>query len=405
MWGVEWDGMALDLGCHLFDNTDAESTRFLLDIAGGREAFVPVDVAYGNVYNGTLTPGLAVPDLTQDKDAAPARLMGLLEAISADHVPSAENLTDAVAQRFGQPLARDLTPLLAKIYAADPSTLGAQTLATSLFKRIRFLPDDMARVLKHAPEIDDRMALPVAGQHRGFYPDASAELPRNFYPADGGMRGFVGKACDRLEEMGVTFAMNAGALRYDDGVFRAEAIDVPSADLIVCTLSPLWAEQVFLGTQRLGAQVRGTPMVLYYFQTSTDNLGDLHYCHVFDPTLEAFRVSSPGAYGGARTADGQTYVCAECATPMDSALWAAPEGHAAVIWKQAQLAGVAAASGYHKLKVVKTPVSYSALLPGYPVVKKAVDDEIAQLGNHVVNLSSFAFTKLDIVSEVQKALT
>ncbi|MEL6585654.1 MAG: NAD(P)-binding protein [Pseudomonadota bacterium] len=403
--GADWDGMPLDLGCHLFDNTDAASTAFFFEMAGGADRFHAVETRYANLYQGRLARGMAVPDLSGQDDARiAAHLFDLLGAAAAPD-PAPRDARTALAARYGGSLAAELAPMLAKMYATLPDALAPETLDASVFQRVRCVDDGRGAVLKQIPDLDARLAVSSAAAPAQFYPAAQPDLARNFYPKAGGMKGFVDHVIARLTDLGVTLCVGTGPIAISGADIRAEDGTTWTADRIVVTTAPAEAERAILGTNTLTDATHAVPMVLFYFRVSPDMFTGLHYTHLFDPAQAAFRISAPGLYGRIRSENGHSYICAECPCRQDSAIWTDPDGAADQIWGEARAAGIVAQTArYTDVKLLKTPVSYSAPKAGFARAHAKVRAAIAHDHSRVIDLSTLGFSKLSILSDVKAAL-
>jgi len=412
MNGLEWDAFLLDLGCHLFDNTDREMTDFVVSMAGGAHLFHSVDVRYGTVFAGELTEGLAVPDLQALPEDAAARILSdFIRALAAESdVAAPETLDACIRSRFGSEAGRYLNAMAAKVYASNCDELDACAIDIGLFKRIRFLPDRSSSVLKQIPEADARLAVSSAARPLAHYPNASPDFGRNFYPSQGGMRGFVRAAGDHLLKRGGRVHTGVGDIELSV-THRSIAVQTESTGsiegaLVVSALAPEVLEQSLLGTTRLRNLIRPVPMVLFYFKAAAADLTGMSYVHLFDTDCDSFRISAPGLYGRQADEHGRTYICVECPTTMSSRLWEDTEAHIEAVWDEVLLAGIVRPGARPSAsRVLKTPKSYSVPLAGYAVAEAGVAAELAEATPQLFNLSSLAFSKLAILGDITTGLS
>ena len=67
--GVRWGDFSLDLGCHIFGNTDDRTTEVLLDLMGGNVQ--PVHMRFASRFGGQVLEGFELPEGSRVADAAP----------------------------------------------------------------------------------------------------------------------------------------------------------------------------------------------------------------------------------------------------------------------------------------------------------------------------------------------
>lgn len=402
---VPWNGLHLDLGCHLFDNTSDETTAIIFDMAGGEEAFHPVEVRYGSRTDGATVEGMAIPsfeNLTHDRQAR--MLLGLFEAIEAD-AGDVTTLSQALETRFGPALARALLPMARKMFAEEPGALSSSALDMGLFKRVSFLDDDLSRRLKQLPEVDDRLAVSSAAAPLEFYSDVSRFPYRNFYPNQGGMGGFTKAAGETLAAIGVEMTIGQGieeVRQHKDGIAtRLSTGEEITGDIGISTFAPDAAERVFLGRDTLAGLTHSVPMVLFYFAVRPDALTGVHYMHDFRDDDLAFRCSAPGLYGNQVNDEGMTYVCAEVPTDMEGDLWADPDAFVPSVWSQMINAGIVQQDGeFRAFRVLKTPKSYSVGAVGYEVALERCNHDLEASFPSVRFSKSLTFGKATIMAEI-----
>jgi protoporphyrinogen oxidase len=359
--GLSWQGFSLDFGCHLFGNESDESTSVLLDLMGGN--VLPVDVRFASIMNGQRTEGFELPALDSfGQDVSARMLLELLETNLATHAP-ATDLSQLLEQRYGKTASLLLSRALHKVFRVGPEELAPEAVNATTFGRIKAVSDDVARLLKKLPLLDARLAAGSQDDPMRYYRDRVKLYPhRSFYPATDGMRGFVQRAAERLEALGVRVLVDTEprSLELSEGVRLATTKHgALEADALLWTMGLGRLEPLLGGSSDIASSTRNVPMVLYYFAIPKAAETGYSYVNSFDAEDLVFRASVPGAYGRRNCPDGQSYVCCEVPTELDRDEWKEPERFVPQVWDEVLRFGVARGQPLAH-SVQKTPVSYKA---------------------------------------------
>ncbi len=404
---VSWKGFHLDFGCHLFDNVDDRATSLIFEMAGGEDVFHSVNVRYASKTMNETVEGIAIPSFQElPEEIKSSILFDLVKTCSQPGTPP-ENLGMALAGRFGNEIALRLIPMAAKMFAGDPDNLAGSALKIGLFRRVRFLDDDVARWLKSLPALDDRLAVSSVVDPLEFCTDVSRWSFRNFYPARGGMESFT-KATERtLRGMGVDILLRAEIkrVRQVGEIFETELAtgEILSADLAFSALAPEANERLFLGKGTLSELTWAVPMVLVYFSVPTDELTGVHYLHNFNDRELTFRASAPGLYGRQIKSDGTTYVCAELPTTRDGQVWTEAETLIPDIWHELQLDGLISRGAQHEdFHILRIPKSYSVGRVGHEARLAEVQADLVRCYPSVHFSADMFFAKSEILAEVMR---
>ena len=404
----EWNGFYLDKGCHLFDNVNDESTDVMHEIMDGE--VIPVHVKYASVTEGVKSDGVAVPDYTVLDRATQARI--LFEVVEAATAGPRDNTTlaDVLSNRYGETLAERLSSAARKMLRVDPDQLDACVLPSTVFGRIRIVPDDLALLLKESPALDERIAASSQHDPLKFYRDQAAKYPyRNYYPHGKGMRSFCEKALERLRNLGVNVVFGEAV----------ESISNHGAklDLTLSSEKVLEADRVLWGTDAgmlakvvfdhnpLDGLVHAVPMAMYYFKCPREQVGEYTYIHDYSEDSLIFRASSPGAYGGQVDADGSTYVCFEVPTTIGSPVWEDPDGHLSAVWQEALALGIVHGEQPQDHTVLRAPVSYRMAKVGFEAAQNELTARVRELSERIIIAEQTAFSKADIVASLRDIAT
>lgn len=399
------NGLYLDLGCHLFSNTDPETTRFLFKILEGE--YHSVSVEYASVTSGKQIDGIGVPDFTS---LAQEQKATILYEQAKHHARNQEADTDLDARlrhRYGATLAAMLAPVIEKIGLAQPAELDPSTLSRTPLNRIRIYDNETAKFLKEIPKFDEILAVPSQDDPMSFYPQAKEQYPhKNFYPSSQGMRGFVTAAKEYLDDSSsveivtsceiTELSSNQESVQVD---FDARKLE---AENLIWTAGPKTLAPLLDGIQWDFSH--DVPMVLYYFFLPSDSDINYTYLHDFSPDSHVYRLSAPGFYGNQTNADGQSYLCAEVPTTVGSDVWEQPGAYVDTIWEKVEAYGITDRSNLEGVEIKQTPVSYPLYKAGAQAAFEEMNKQInAQLPS-VYLLGLNAYSKTDIVYRLREVL-
>jgi len=399
---TNWKGFYLDKGCHLFDNSDDKMTAITLDILGDNVA--PVSVRYASITNGIKADELAIPNLEAYGPAVGRDILHELVEASVAPDRACANLQQRLDARFGTTAGRYLAAAACKMYRAEPVSLEAESFRLTPFRRIKFVADPVADVLKGNPILDDRVASSSQSDPMRFYRDRAGMYPhRNFYPKAHGLRGFCEQAQERLSKLGVSVLLGQAMERLHINSNKSTVVlsngEEISGDRMLWT-SGLEALEKFLGAGRAIAEyIHHVPMVLHYFVIEKSAEGPYTYVQNFDLKDYVFRASVPGSYVAGACPEGLSYVCCEVPTTMDSPEWHRPEEFAERAWGEIQRHGVVRADRPVEALTVKVPTSYWMPKVGYGEASKKLAVPLKD-EPRFVRTDDLVFAKNDIISSL-----
>jgi protoporphyrinogen oxidase len=377
--GFEWNGFRLDLGCQVLDNKDAATAEIYLDLLHGDS--VPVEHRIASVTHGQRTEGIELPDLaTCGEDVCRKILWEIIAAAERPDTPS-PNLQRRFEARFG-PTAAGIVGRMTEdlLLGLSPELLSDEGLDATPFRRIKFLSEEQALVLKRIDVFDERIV--AARKYRTGTKHISSHI---FYPKTGGMRGFFESALRRVRELGVTCLLDRKVEKLQaDGA----GIDVTLDDGEVVHGNYLfWARGIVGLAERLRIDrvsalkdtVHRVPIVIFYFSIKQDQQGSYCYIHDFDPGDLTFRGSTPGGYGNGICPAGLSYACAEVYTKLGSEVWNAPESKSRQVWSELVRHGVVTGGEPIDSAIRKMPASnWRVGKVGFPQAKAAVQRRLDQ---------------------------
>lgn len=399
--GISWRGFSLDLGCHIFGNSDDRTTEVLLALLD--DNVLPVHMRFASKFGGRRLEGFELPDLASVADSA-QMVFEIAEAVCKDH-PPAQNLAELLEQRFGPTAASAAGKAFAKIYRTDPACVAPEAIAATCFKRIRVAEDSIANILKQSPAMDAVIAAGSQDDPMRFHGECERAPFRAFYPSVGGMAGFVASARRVLEDMGVEFVLGEAIQEMQLGA----SVTVKTKSATVTGERCVWTagvgalESTLLGEKSLVGTSHGVPMSLFYFDFAAEQSGVYSYVNNYDSEQLVFRAALPGSYGqGTNCPPGRRYLCCEVPTSKDSDVFLNPGAFAAQVWQEASSLGVVRGT-YDHVKTLTTPVSYKVPTAHYGALAKPIIERFSHLETLVVT-DEWAFTKNAIIVDLEKRI-
>ncbi len=310
-----WNGFAIDNGCHLFDFGDAKSAEFFDLVMDGN--IHPVDVHYASVSDFGTCEGIAVPDLSQAPEALREDLIASVVAASKapDDPQPGQTLKDRLDKRFGPAVAPHLAPGLDKLARVSLDDLAAEAFdVLSYAKRIR-LDDDarMDELKAQSGALDERLARKNHPENAPQKDDGNTFEHRNYYPTKGGMGEFCQRMKTYLEGLGVDIQTK----------YKVEGMSRDGQTVSVKGPTDVTANKVFwsLPTSFLpaviGLDLDSRPFFhpisahIWAFQVPADQINDVTYIHDYTAANPIFRSSSAGLYSRQVNQNGQSFVLGE----------------------------------------------------------------------------------------------
>lgn len=399
--GGQWKGYALDLGCHMFDNTNPEHTELLREILG--ETLVPLEVRYAGRTCRQRHEHFTVPSLAKGP-VSPARLLfELLSTKTKTNLHSPRSYRDYLYERFGESAGCLLVEACKKKVQFDASMLDPVACRVVLFDRVNLFDQELTMYLKQMPALDEVLAAHSNGDPMQFYPAAKAVYPhRNFYPR-GGTNTFCERARDYLEGLGVRLLLGQTIGRLEDHTVVMESGERMDCRKLFWTLELEKAEKLVQGESEIEEYIHPVPMVVVYFEVPVEAIGDYTYIHDHSDDTGVFRVSSPGKYSQ-QEIHGCSYICCEIPTSLDSAYWKNPLLFVEQFWSEAMMLGmVAPGAKYSDFKVLKAPVTFKLPKLGFSAMEQRVRHKLRQMEALILTDSSY-FSTQDIASVIHREL-
>lgn len=369
-------GFSVDKGVHMFDSIPKDLADNVSEIMEGHVR--AIEFVSVSAFNGQLTDGYALPDLSSLPIATKELITQELQALPASvaNTPEPQNLLELLESRYGKTAGGIFAAIFKNIYNLDAALAQPDAISKTSLGRLKYLADEDMLALKASdPFLDSvlaarRKALGKVDELVSIYPDTGEA-----------MRGWCVRAQKWLEAKGVTMCLgeNILSMTTTGGKIRLttdkHTID---ADKIIWTNDNTQALSSLLGFDSDARNyVSGTPMLFATLVTKAAHIKNFTYLQNFDPNGITYRTASAGIYSSQIDAQGNSFVTCECPTPMDSERWAKSADSYHDIWQECKDLGVVSADA--------ELINHSILrLPStFKVAKTGFDEKIAEFEKEV----------------------
>lgn len=395
-----WDGIYIDLGCHLFFNQKDEFTKDILKII--EKNYTPVLPNYASYFNKRKTEGLAIPDFESLIDEEKIKIR---QNLTKKHTQNKklESLQDVYINRFGDTASYWINECILKSHGLQSNQLDP--LANNLlpFERIRIFPIKKAIELKKDDWFDKRIAVPrkfntiEQSKHRkyDFF---------EYYPSKEGLHFFCKKLHQILLDKGVEIHLNT----------QINSIQIEGDVTLLCKNNNFKAQMLYWASpvyhlpkyfnlnSNLEAYLHSVPLVLFYFIVNRNDVSNYTYFHNYDRKDYCFRFSIQSNYAENNIPEDKALICCEVPVKIESSLWKNPENFSQKIWDEAIKTGVVKKTNFEKFKILQTPSAFKLPLKGYSQNFQEVYSKICN--EKILGISSWNYSKNDIMSEIRNEL-
>jgi len=400
LFGGQWKSFQLDLGCHMFDNTNPEHTLLLQEIFG--DIMDPIEIRYAGRTAGSWHENFTVPSLRQASVPAAQLLADLIDAKTRPQQP-VHNYAHYLANRFGRSAGRLLVDACRKKVHFDPTLLDPVANRVVLFERVNMFEQQITLFLKQLPALDEVLAAESHDDPMRFYPAAKAVYPyRNFYPR-GGTNQFCLRAGQYLQQIGVQVLPGRKIEQFTDGLVTLDNNEQIRCKKLFWTLELEKAEKLLTSASALEPFIHPVPMVLVYFEVPISAISDYTYVHDHSDDTACFRISAPGKYSR-QVINGLSYICCEIPTSLDTAYWQHPDLFIEQFWQEAQLMRlIKPGARYSDVKIMKAPVTFKLPKLGFSAVEQQVRHRLNAQPNLILTDTSY-FSTQDIAAVIHREL-
>lgn len=393
------NGFWVDKGVHMFDSIPRELADNVTEIMDGQVR--EIDFVSVSAYNGRLTDGFSLPDLSSLPGETKTRITQELKVLAAHAAtaPEPHNLQELLEARYGKTAGGIFAGIFKSVYNVDADKAQPDAISKTSLGRLKYLDDpDMAALKASDPFLDNvlaarRKALGKVDDFVSIYPDSGEA-----------MRGWCVRAQKWLEDRGVTMCLGENILSLDTSGARQRLTTdrhTIDADRIIWTNDNTQALGSLLGFDfDTRNSVSGTPMLFATLTTRADHIKNFTYLQNFDPAGVTYRTASAGIYSNQTDADGNSFVTCECPTPIDSDRWNnAGEAHHA-IWQECKALGIVTPDAQlHAHAVMRLPSTFKVALLGYDARIAEFTAEVARRAPGVIFRDPKPFFRRDIYLE------
>ena len=382
-YSAKVNGFWVDKGVHMFDSIPQQLADNVAEIMEGQVR--KIDFVSVSAFNGKLTDGFSLPDLSSLPADSKSLISLELKALAANsaNAPDPKNLRELLEARYGKTAGGIFSDIFKNIYNVEADQAQPDAISKTSLGRLKYLDDPEMTALKASdPFLESvlaarRKALGKVDDYVSIYPDSGEA-----------MRGWCIRAQKWLEDRGVTMCLGQNILSIDTSSDRlrikteSHTID---ADKIVWTNDNTQALASLLGFEfDTRSFVSSTPMLFATLVTKASNIKDFTYLQNFDPTGKTYRTASAGIYSNQTNAEGHSFVTCECPTPIDSERWTHSSEAHHDIWQECKDLGIVSRDAeLNSHAVMRLPSTFKVARVGY-------DDKIkefeAEVSKHTQNL-------------------
>ena len=266
----------------------------------------------------------------------------------------------------------------------------------------------MANGLKNRPSIIDPTLgkTEVLNRNQKMHYNTQFYKHRNFYPTNGGLLSFVNNAKKYLisNEVDIINSYNIDKVKMHGSKFGIINKDIElNANNIFWTSEIKYLEDVFGTENKISDYILNVPMIIFYFFLKAENITDYTYITDYDEDTYIYRTSSSGLYGN-QIINGNSFICVEVPTDLNSTIWADTEKFTRKIWQEVLHLGQAKGIMPKKIKIIKTPFSYKPLKYGYLEKFKKLDEELCDKYAGLKFTNPSLYSKVSIAKEIENIL-
>lgn len=391
-------GFVVDKGVHVFDSIPQDLGDIVNEIMDGKTR--PIDFVSQSAFNGVVTKGFSLPDLSSLDEATKARItleMVALAARNSDGKPAAKpaTLQALLDSRYGATAGGIFGRIFEKVYGVKADTIEPHGISHTSMGRLKFLDDPEMRVLKAHPWLETvlaarRATMGKVDDYVSIYPDTGEA-----------MRGWCVRAAEWLRKKGVGVHLEEKILSIQD---TAKGVTVKTDKQTLEGERVIWSNDnvASLGAA-LGFEDRsdklqhGTPMVFATMITKSQAIGDFTYLQNFDPDGLTYRTAAAGIFGNQVRPDGTTFLTCECPIRPGSELWDKAETLGDAIWKECKALGVVAADApLIDCDIIRIPITFKLPKVGYTAGIEEFRAETARRSKRVLLRNVVPFFRRDI---------
>lgn len=395
-YSANYKGFAVDKGVHMFDGIPTDLADIVTEIMEGKVR--TIDFVSVSAFNGVLTDGFSLPDLSSLDGATKERITMELKALAATNgsTRTPKTLMELLEDRYGKTAGGIFAQIFKTIYNIDAATVQPDAISKTSLGRLKYLDDpDMVALKASSPWLDSvlaarRKSMGKVDDFVSVYPDSGEA-----------MRGWCDRAAKWLEAKGAVMCLgeNISTIEHALGkvIVNTDKQRI-EADAVVWTNDNTKALGEALGFEYdASTHVSGTPMIFATMITQAKHIKDFTYLQNFDPQGITFRSASAGIYSNQITKDGASFVTCECPADMNSDDWKnAPELYGA-IWDECKALGIVTQDAeLLDHGIIRIPSTFKVAKLGYDEKIREFQAEVAKRNPRVIFRDVKPFFRRDI---------
>ncbi len=375
-YSIDLKGFAVDKGVHMFDGVPAALGDIVTEIMDGKVR--TIDFVSVSAFNGKLTDGFSLPDLSSLDEATKAQITTELKALAATNgsARTPKNLTELLEDRYGKTAGHIFAGIFRDIYNIDANVVQPDAISKTSLGRLKYLDDpEMVALKQSSPFLDNvlaarRKSMGKVDDFVSVYPDTGEA-----------MRGWCTRAATWLEKKGAVMCLGENITAIENGSDNITIVTDKrriEADKIIWTNDNTQALAKTLGFEfDLNDYISGTPMLFAVMITQAKHIKDFTYLQNFNPEGITFRSASAGIYGNQITSEGASFITCECPAAIGSIEWEAFKELHMPIWEECKALGVVSSDAtLLDHAVIRLPSTFKVAKLGY-------DDKIAEFSDEV----------------------
>jgi hypothetical protein len=294
-----------------------------------------IDFVSVSAFNGVLTDGFSLPDLSSldapVRDRITQELQALAKTGGGTKTPA--TLAELLESRYGKTAGGIFAEIFRRVYNIEASKVQPDAISKTSLGRLKHLDDAQMVALKAShPWLDSvlaarRRALGKVDDLVSVYPDSGEA-----------MRGWCIRAAKWLQAKGAVLCLGESITGIESGpggvVVKTDKQRV-EADKVVWTNDNVEGLASALGfSYDTRDFVSGTPMIFAVLITKAAHIKDFTYLQNFDPQGITFRTASAGIYSNQITPQGASFITCECPADMASDRWKRATELSGEIWNE-----------------------------------------------------------------------
>lgn len=369
-------GFAVDKGVHMFDSVTQDLADIVAEIMEGK--LRKIDFVSVSAFNGVLTDGFSLPDLSSLDQAIKDRITQELRALAASGGSrrTPRTLAELLEDRYGKTAGNIFAGIFRNIYHIDAGEAQPDAISKTSLGRLKYLDDAAMLALKSShPWLDTvlaarRKALGKVDDLVSVYPDSGEA-----------MRGWCDRAAKWLQAKGATLSLGENIKSIENGggkvIVQTDKQRI-EADKVIWTNDNTQALAGALGFSfDTRTHISCTPMLFATLVTQARHIKDFTYLQNFDPQGITYRTASAGIYSNQITPEGASFITCECPAAMDSERWKNASQLHGDIWKECRSLGIVNSEAeLLDYEIIRLPATFKVAKLGY-------DEKIQEFRNEV----------------------